>query len=120
LQLNEQKIKSIFPRASKSFIDANARLQDTEPERTIRYGVLEKGARKNKSSGRIILSYSSARQRLLDIDNLTGGTKFLTDALRYCGAIPGDQEDQITLQVSQKKVASKAEEKTTLQITWPE
>jgi hypothetical protein len=58
----------------------------------------------------------SHRRRLLDIDNLTGGAKYFCDGLRYAGLIPGDRPDQITLEVSQRKVKSKAEERTEIEI----
>ncbi len=117
--MNEQTIRQLFPNASQSTVDANTELQDTELERPVRDGALAKGKGKDKGAERIILSYTSYRQRLLDPDNLAGGTKFLTDALRYCGAIPDDQEHQIDLRFAQKKVETKAQEKTLIEITFP-
>lgn len=97
----------------------NGGLQGSEPQCSVLNGALAKGTGKEKGTGRIILSYSGYRQRLLDPDNFAGGTKFLTDALRYCGAIPSDSDDQITLEFSQKKVATKEQEKTLVTIQYP-
>ncbi len=55
--------------------------------------------------------------RLLDSENIRGGTKFLTDALRYCGAIRDDTENEVDITWEQKKVAKKAQEKTLIELT---
>jgi hypothetical protein len=115
--MDEQKIKRIFPRSSKSFLDANSGLQDTKFERSIFPKSLAKNGGEKKSAGRIILKYTSYRQRLLDADNVC--TKFLTDALRYVNALPGDSPDQIDLQETQKKVEKKTQEKTLIEIIYP-
>lgn len=66
---------------------------------------------------RIVVRIASFRRRLLDPDNLTGGTKYFVDSARYAGLIPGDRPDQITLEVSQHKVSRKEEERTEIEIT---
>lgn len=45
--------------------------------------------------------------RLLDKDNLMGGTKAIVDALRYAGLIPDDNPEAIDLIITQKKVKKK-------------
>lgn len=114
--MKPEDLKRILPRASKAVIDLNSGLQDTESKCSVLNGALAKSKGKKESSGRVILRYTSYRQRLLDPDNLAGGTKFLTDALRYSGAIRGDTADQIDLRFSQKKVDTKAQEKTLIEI----
>ena len=52
----------------------------------------------------------SYRVVLLDEDNLC--EKFLVDALRYAGAIPGDSPDRCRIVTTQEKVAHFDEERT--------
>ena len=59
----------------------------------------------------------SRRVRLCDPDNLIGGTKHLIDALRISRLIPEDDPKAITLEVSQEKVSSYADEETWVEIT---
>lgn len=66
---------------------------------------------------RVQLSIVSFRRRLIDPDNLC--PKYFIDCLRYAGIIPNDREEDITLQVSQVKVKTKAEERTELEIETP-
>lgn len=115
--MNAARLKTLLPRASQEFIDLNAGLHDPVAERSFCDGTLAKKSRKTQGARRTILRYTSYRQRFLDIDNLAGGTKFLTDALRYCGAISGDTQDEIILEVAQKKVAQKAQQKTLIEIS---
>lgn len=66
---------------------------------------------------RRIVRIFSYRRRLLDFDNLTGGCKYFLDCCRYAQLIPDDRPEDITLEVRQEKVASKAEERTEIEIT---
>lgn len=59
---------------------------------------------------------ASYRRRLLDFDNLAGGCKYFCDCCTYSGLIPGDSPEQITLEVSQHKVKTKAEERTEIEV----
>lgn len=72
---------------------------------------------KKESSSRIHLGIVSIRKRLCDPDNLS--PKALIDCLRYCGAIPGDEPDKITLEVSQRKAEKGEEERTEITISYP-
>jgi hypothetical protein len=67
-------------------------------------------------SGRVVVRITSFRRRLLDPDNLFGGSKYFTDGLRYAGLLRGDAEAQIRLEVSQRKVKIKTEECTRIEI----
>lgn len=60
----------------------------------------------------IIVSY---RRRLLDPDNLC--PKYFIDCLRYAGIIKNDTPDDIHLHVGQRKVKTKQEERTEIEIT---
>lgn len=68
-------------------------------------------------SGRSIVRITRFGTRLLDVDNLVGGTKWAVDALRYAKLIPEDNPQAIKLIVSQKKV-KKAEVGTLIEIEY--
>ena len=78
---------------------------------------LASSERKAESPSRIHLSIVSIRKRLCDPDNLS--PKGLIDCLRYCGAIPGDEPDKITLETSQRKAEKGEAERTEITITYP-
>lgn len=108
-----------FPKASNDFIKANPQLQSaqSQPDAKAALGASTKG--KEKSLERIAIRYRIYRVRLQDADNAFGGTKNLTDGLVRCGLIPSDSPEQISLTVEQEKVSSLAEQRTEIQIKWP-
>jgi len=55
----------------------------------------------------------------LDTDQKYASVKWILDALVECGQLPGDKEGDITLEVSQERVAHRKEEKTVVEITTP-
>lgn len=59
----------------------------------------------------------SRRVRLCDPDNLVGGCKHLVDSLRDTEIIPEDNPQAITLEVSQEKVSSYAQEETWVEVS---
>lgn len=59
-----------------------------------------------------VVRFTLFRVSLLDVDAKWSSVKDLLDGLQYAGLIPGDKEGQITLEVTQKKVAHFAEENT--------
>ena len=66
------------------------------------------------TAGRVHIRFVSFRQRLCDPDNLS--VKWMLDCLRYCGAIDGDEPEKISLEVAQKKVKLKSDERTEITI----
>ena len=68
-------------------------------------------------ASRVTLTITSFRCRLLDVDNLAGGCKFLIDALRYNRVIDGDSPDHIELIIRQVKVDHRCDELTEVEIT---
>lgn len=107
-----------FPRASESFYQANS---DSLPRRSklepaVCHESLAKNKGKSQNPGRIAISITSYRRRLLDPDNLC--PKYFIDALRYSKLIPDDTEKDIIHTISQKKVETKAQEKTLIEITY--
>jgi len=117
--MNPDLIKRLFPRASKSTIEANSydgnpdtRLRSQKPESTPRNALGGAPPGKTKSDARIGVSYVMRRIRLLDTDNAYGATKTLTDCLCEVGLLPGDSDKDITINVRQEKVNHRSEECT--------
>jgi len=110
-------LESLFPRASKAFLEANSSASDPVLEQPLGEEPLAFDQGKTENSIRCILSYTSYRCRLLDEDNWC--TKYFTDALRYCGALPDDTPDKVTIQVKQEKVAHRSEERTVIELEYP-
>ncbi len=108
-------IKTLFPRGSQDFLAINGESQDSELKPTVRDEPLATPEGKEENSKRRVLRYTSYRCRLTDPDNIC--PKYFTDALRYCGAIPDDTLQDIELQIRQKKVAHRSQEKTLIEIS---
>lgn len=109
-----------FPNASKATIARNIgadnQTPSPEPQCAVCHDSLAETPREKGNLDRVVVRIVSFRTRLLDADNLVGGSKYFTDGLRYAGLISGDAEAQIRLEVSQQKVKSKAEERTQIEI----
>lgn len=117
-EIEKQQLRALFPRATKSFFDANPHLRSEEPKCIVRPAVVHPAPGKEKSDERIIVSIILRRVRLLDTDNAYGSTKPLVDCLRTCGLIPDDSEKDIDLKVTQEKVAHYHEQRTEVKITY--
>jgi hypothetical protein len=118
-------LRSLFPRGSKAFFQANETktdhpLPDAHPKCHKKAALERPVSREKESMGRTTLSYRIFRVRVLDPDTVAGSTKDLTDGLQRCGLIPGDDPTQIRLEVEQERVKSFADERVELTITWPE
>jgi hypothetical protein len=70
-------------------------------------------------SERIALRFTLRRVRLLDPCAKYGSCKALIDGLRYAGILHNDREEDITLEVAQKKVAHFKDEETLIEIYIP-
>lgn len=114
--LSESELKQLLPHASKSTISLNSGTCSANTESGVRNGVLEKSKTKAGYTGKRAVSITSYRVRKCDVEGLCG--KWHLDALRYAGLIHDDTEEDITYQIQQKKVASKKEEKTLIEITF--
>jgi hypothetical protein len=114
-------IRARFPRASQSFLKANTQLQPAgdkrDGEKKLAKMAQDRGA--PKSEGRVRVCYTFCRVRPLDWDNCAGSTKQITDCLRLCGLIPGDDPTQIKLELEQEKVKTYADERTEIEIIYP-
>lgn len=62
------------------------------------------------------IRFTGYRVRPLDPDNFAGSVKDLLDGLRHAKIISGDEFWRITLETTQKKVRSFAEEKTLIEV----
>jgi hypothetical protein len=122
---DQQKLKSLFPRGSRSFFEANetkthSKLPHSHPKHyeATALGRVAKG--KEKIVGRITVRYRLCRVRPLDPDGVAGSTKDCTDGLCRCGLLPGDDPTQITLIVEQERVAHYSRERTEIEIEYPD
>lgn len=118
-RMNEEQFRRLFPKASKSTLEANVEVHNPKPERHKAAALAGVAKGKEKGVGRIKVSYRLFRVRLLDVDNAPGSTKDCTDGLCRCGLIPGDDPASITLHVEQEKVKTYAEERTEIEIEYP-
>lgn len=117
---NSEKLKDLFRRASKSFLQANPDLglQSSERERVDRETLDTVLPTKAKSYERshVIITAFTVRPR--DPDNLGGGCKPLLDALRKIRLIPDDDPYSIELEVKQRPVEHFDQEKTLVEIEY--
>jgi hypothetical protein len=113
-------IRARFPRASASFIEANVKVHPPQLEQKPGTSLVGDLPRKQKSAGRITVRYTIRRVRPLDFENAPSGTKPITDGLRCCGLIPGDSPEEIKYELEQEKVKTYAEERTEIEIIYPE
>jgi hypothetical protein len=72
----------------------------------------------SKGKRRITLRIERVSTKLQDYDNFVGGTKPLTDQLRYLGLIPDDDPASIDGNYSQQKCKHRKDEKTIIQIIY--
>lgn len=95
---------------------AKNKLPNPKPQLPVCHEPLATDQGKEGSSVRAVVCIESRRARLLDLDNLYGGAKFLIDAARYSLLIKGDATKDIDLRIFQTKVP-KDQEVTILTIT---
>ena len=120
--MNEQELRYRFPRASKSFLEANLnRLRPAQPQPAPRASLGDTVERTTQGTGRITLRYRIYRVRLLDEENLChlGSTKSITDCLVEAGLLPGDDPKTVKIEVSQERVAHYSHERTVIEIIYP-
>lgn len=136
--MNPHLLKTLFPNASKSVLEANAtdygngrpvedtprpRLQNAKPQPNEKaaLGVVAEGKEAGVSGvgSRVKIRITGYRVKPLDPDNFAGSTKDAIDALRCSGLIEGDEWWRITLETEQEKVHSYKEEKTVIEVIYP-
>lgn len=116
--MNPDEIRKRFPNASEAFIRANASDDRAGAvaivERAAGNAPVAKDQGEEGHSGKLLIRFESVRKRLCDPDNIA--VKWLLDALRYSGAIPGDEPEKIAIEVAQRKCGKDEAEHTVLEI----
>jgi hypothetical protein len=115
----------MFPKGSAAFFKANEtetrpQLQYADPKQNKKAALDRAIPGKEKSQGRVTVRYRLCRVRPLDPDNAQGSTKDCTDELCRCGLLPGDDPTKIILIVEQEKVKHYSDERTEIEIEYPE
>jgi hypothetical protein len=87
-----------------------------EPQQALCDEPMAEGKSKKGYALRSTIRIISYRRRLLDPDNLC--PKAFIDSIRRAGLVADDNPQAIVLQVEQRKVKSKADERTVIEI-WP-
>ena len=81
---------------------------------------LERPAPRAASSlGKVAVSFTGRRCRLLDPDNFAASCKDLLDGLKHAGLIPDDTPDHIRLTTQQEKVSGEGQEMTIIEVEYP-
>lgn len=114
--MNGDTIKRLFPNASRSVLEANGCLRDTEPKCNQTPALGRTAPRKEEGTERITVRFTGFRVRPLDPDNFAGSVKDLLDGLRHACLIPGDEPWRIKLETGQEKVGSYKDQKTEIEI----
>lgn len=117
-EIDKQRIQTLFPRASKSFIEINSELQNSKLERDKAAALDIATKRKKESVLRVKVSFIGYRCRPLDPDNFAGGCKDLLDGLRHAGLIPDDRPEDIIFETTQQKVYHRGEERTQIMLEY--
>jgi hypothetical protein len=117
---DERYLRRIFPRASRSTLEANGALPDTELECNRAPALDETAGREKTGMARIGIRFTGYRVRPLDPDNFAGSIKALLDGIRHSHLVPDDNFWAIILETKQVKVATFDEEKTEIEIAWPD
>lgn len=110
--MNPHELKRLFPNASRSLIEANGSVPDSEPKRDKAPALGSSVQRKKEGVPSITVRFVGYRVRPLDPDNFAGSVKDLLDGLRHAQIIPGDEPWRIRLETEQVKVSSYNQEKT--------
>lgn len=128
--MNPHLIKRLFKNPSASLLAANAHdygesnpdglPPSSVPQQAVRHEPLAAEERKAGDTGRfpVRVTVTSYRQRLIDPDNLC--PKYFVDACRYSRLIRDDSAKDIEFTARQVKVATKAEQRTEIEIFAPE
>lgn len=114
-------LRSLFPRASKSFLNLNETpnlccLPNSKPQRDKAPALERANAGKTPGLRRIRVRFTGYRTRCLDPDNFAGSCKDLLDGLRHAGLIPSDSYWSIVFETAQEQVETHKEERTLIEI----
>lgn len=117
---NSEKLKRLFPNASKAFLEANLNsgLQDSQQQRVCGTALDQEIQGKPESYERAHVCFTAFTARPTDPDNIGGGCKALLDAIKKLGLIPDDSPDYIELEIKQRRVDHVSQEKTLIEIQY--
>ena len=123
--MNTSQFKALVKNGSAAFRKANhedhPRAPVQRPQRAKPPAALARDrAGEAPGPGRPLVRFTLHRLQLLDVDAKYGSIKDLLDALRYAGAIHDDKEGCITLEVEQVKVRHRRDQRTIIEIEYPE
>lgn len=116
--MNFDDITKRFPNASASFIKANLPPGCSGSASFVEHSPspvpLAADKAEEAATVRLHIRFTSVRKRLCDPDNIS--VKWTLDCLRFAGIIRGDEPDQITLEVRQRKATSEEQEATLIEV----
>jgi hypothetical protein len=114
--VNLNELRSVFPKASKSFLEANA--EGAGPAAELERDPIPRPLGTRQAEGanpaRLLVRVVSVRKRLLDEDNIC--EKYHVDCCRYAGLVPGDSPSEIRIETSQWQAKEGQEEHTLIAI----
>ena len=96
----------------------SGKLLDPKPQHDPVLPLVKTPQAQTKGKTRIDIHIQRVSTKLQDFDNFVGGTKCLTDQLRYAGLISDDDPESISANYTQQKCKHLKDEKTIVQITY--
>lgn len=100
--------------------DDNITLPDTKPKRDKKAAFPSTSEGEAPSVRRIVIRITGYRVNPLDPDNFAGSCKDIIDGLKHAGLIYGDEWDKIKFEPDQRRVPHFRQEKTVVEIIYPE
>jgi len=94
------------------------KLSDSIPQQHPVIPLDETSQTQTKGKTRVDIHIQRISTKLQDFDNFVGGTKCLTDQLRYAGLIHDDDPESIRASYTQQKCKHLKDQKTIVQITY--
>lgn len=102
------------------FFEIGTQVQNTKPKRYKKATFQGPDQGEAPRMGRIIVRITGFRVQPLDEDNFSGSCKDIIDGLTHAGLIYGDGWNQLKHEPDQRKVAHKKDERTEIEIIYPE
>jgi len=114
MRLRSEDVAKILARKGYRDVSVDTRIKSPVVECPVGDGALGPRQGEGSDSKRLLVRVTSFRCRLLDEDNLA--IKYHVDCCRYAGIIPGDAPGQAKIEACQRKVKTKAEEGTLVEV----
>lgn len=97
-------------------LKARIKAKDPKLKSNKQNGMVGKKQAQEIDIARAVVRIKSFRKRLIDRDNLWGGSKILIDCLKDLNVIQDDSEKYIDLHIEQEKVSSEIDERTEIEV----